>query len=111
MVRARRILEVIEDDSLIERARFLGAHLMHELTKLAEKYDIVSDVRGMGLMCAITLPSAEVRDTVVTKLRQDEHVMMLGCGTSSLRVRPALTISVDEIDRGMAALDRVLSSI
>ena len=65
----------------------------------------------MGLMCAITLPSGEVRDTIVTKLREDEHVMMLGCGTSSLRVRPALTISIEEIDRGIAALDRVLASI
>jgi L-lysine 6-transaminase len=111
MVRARRILEVIEDDSLIERARVLGAHLLHELTELGAKYDMISDVRGMGLMCAITLPSAEVRDTIVTKLREDEHVMVLGCGVSSLRVRPALTISTEEIDRGMAALDRVLSSL
>ena len=36
---------------------------------------------------------------------------MLGCGTSSLRVRPALTVSIEELDRGIAALDRVLSSI
>ncbi len=111
MVRARRILEIIEADALIERARFLGAHLLHELTAVAEKHDIVSDVRGMGLMCAITLPSGEVRDTIVTKLREDEHVMMLGAGTTSLRVRPALTISIEEIDRGIAALDRVLASI
>ena len=62
-------------------------------------------------MCAITLPSAELRDTVVTKLREDEHVMMLGCGTSSLRVRPALTISTEDLDRAIAALDRVLSSV
>ncbi len=111
MVRARRILEIIEGDALIERARFLGAHLLHELTALADKHSIITDVRGMGLMCAMTLPSGEVRDTIVTKLREDEHVMMLGCGTTSLRVRPALTISIEEIDRGIAALDRVLSSI
>ncbi len=111
MVRARRILEIIEADALIERARFLGAHLLHELTSLAEKHSIMTDVRGMGLMCAFTLPSGEVRDTIVTKLREDEHVMMLGCGTASLRVRPALTISIEEIDRGIAALDRVLASI
>jgi L-lysine 6-transaminase len=36
---------------------------------------------------------------------------MLGCGVSSLRVRPALTVSIDEIDRGIDALDRVLSAI
>ncbi len=111
MVRARRIFEIIEADALIERARFLGAHLLHELTGLAEKYDIVCDVRGMGLMCAITLPSADVRDAIITKLREDEHVMMLGCGVAGLRVRPALTISIEELDRGIAALDRVLSSI
>jgi L-lysine 6-transaminase len=111
MVRARRILEIIEGDALIQRAGFLGAHLLHELTALADKHQIMSDVRGRGLMCAFTLPSGEIRDTIVTKLREDEHVMVLGCGTDSLRVRPALTISIEEIDRGMAALDRVLSAL
>ena len=97
--------------ALIERTGFLGAQLLHQLNSLADKYDVVTDVRGRGLMCAFTLPSAELRDAIVTKLRQDEHVMVLGCGTASLRVRPALTISIEEIDRGMAALDRVLSSL
>jgi L-lysine 6-transaminase len=36
---------------------------------------------------------------------------MLGCGPSSLRVRPALTISVEEVDQAVAALDRVLSGL
>jgi L-lysine 6-transaminase len=111
MVRARRILEVIESDELIARADFLGAHLLHQLHALAEKHDVVADVRGRGLMCAFTLPSAEVRDTVVTRLREEENVMVLGCGTASLRVRPALTISIEDLDRGMAALGRVLSTI
>jgi L-lysine 6-transaminase len=111
MVRARRILEIIESDELIARADFLGAHLLHSLHGIAAKHDGVSDVRGRGLMCALTLPTAELRDAVVTRLREDERVMMLGCGTSSLRVRPALTISIDEIDLGIAALDRVLTKL
>jgi L-lysine 6-transaminase len=111
MVRARRILEIIERDELIARAEFLGAHLLHQLRTLAEKHDVMRDVRGRGLMCAFTLPSAEVRNAVVAKLREDEHVLVLGCGTASLRVRPALTVSIEEIDRGVAAFDRVLSSL
>jgi L-lysine 6-transaminase len=111
MVRARRIFEVIERDELMSRASFLGAHLLHELNALADKYDVVTDVRGRGLMCAFTMPSAAMRDEVVTRLRVQEHVMVLGCGVSSLRVRPALTITVEEIDRGIAALDRVLASL
>jgi L-lysine 6-transaminase len=62
-------------------------------------------------MCAVTLPDAQLRDEVLARLRTDEQVLMLGCGTSSLRVRPALTVSVDELDRGVAALDRVLSEL
>jgi L-lysine 6-transaminase len=48
---------------------------------------------------------------VLTRLRTDEHVLMLGCGAESLRVRPALTITMDELDQGIAALDRVLSAV
>jgi L-lysine 6-transaminase len=111
MVRARRILEVIERDALIDRAGFLGAHLLHNLQGLAEKHASVSAVRGRGLMCAFTLPSAELRDDVLTRLRVDEGVLMLGCGGSSLRVRPALTVSLEELDRGVGALDRVLCAL
>jgi L-lysine 6-transaminase len=111
MVRARRILEIIESDALIDRAEFLGAHVMHRLTELAAKHDLVSEVRGRGLMCAFTLPSAELRDEVIARLRDEHQVLMLGCGTSSLRVRPALTVAIGELDRGVAALDRVLTSL
>jgi L-lysine 6-transaminase len=110
MVRARRILEVIEADGLIERAASLGAHLLHELHSLAARHDVISEVRGRGLMCAFTLPSASLRDDVLRRLRDDEQVLMLGCGDRSLRLRPALTISVHELDDAVAALDRVLAA-
>ncbi|HEV7204991.1 MAG TPA: L-lysine 6-transaminase [Jatrophihabitans sp.] len=111
MVRARRIFEVIESEQLVERAAALGEHILHALNALAVKYPIVADVRGRGLMCAVTLPSAAVRDQIITRLREDENVLMLGCGTSSLRLRPALTIPIEELDRGIAALERVLASL
>jgi L-lysine 6-transaminase len=111
MVRSRRILEVIERDSLIERAATLGEHLIAGLHALADKHATVSGVRGRGLMCAFTLPTAELRDAVIVALREQELVLVLGCGTSSLRFRPALTVSVDQLDRGLAAIDRTLSSL
>jgi L-lysine 6-transaminase len=111
MVRARRILEVVEADGLVERAAALGAHLLEQLHGLADRHAAMSEVRGRGLMCAFTLPSADVRDEVVSRLRTQERVLVLGCGPSSLRVRPALTVTVAELDRGVAALDRVLSTL
>ena len=111
MVRARRILEVIESEALADRAAFLGAHLLHELNDLAAKHPVITDVRGRGLMCAFSLPSTELRNEIITRLREDERVLVLGCGPTSLRVRPALTVSIDDLDRGIAALDRVLSKL
>jgi L-lysine 6-transaminase len=110
MVRARRILEVIERDGLIARAAELGSYLLDRLHELASRDGVVSEVRGRGLMCALTLPSAELRDEVVRRLREDEHVLVLGCGASSLRFRPALTVSAADLDRGVRALERVLTS-
>jgi L-lysine 6-transaminase len=111
MVRARRILEVIETDGLIPRAAELGGQLLGALGELAAHHPVVSDVRGRGLMCAITLPTAQLRNEIITRMREDEQVLVLGCGASSLRVRPALTVTSDELDRGVAALDRVLTKL
>jgi L-lysine 6-transaminase len=111
MVRARRILEVVESDGLVARASALGPVLLGLLQGLAARHAVVTDVRGRGLMCAFSLPDAGVRDRVVTALREDEHVLLLGCGTRSVRFRPALTVGEDELAAGVAALDRVLTAI
>jgi L-lysine 6-transaminase len=111
MVRARRILEVIEAEGLIEGAAALGVRLLARLHGLAERHPVVGQVRGRGLMCAFTLPTAELRDELITRLREDEHVIMLGCGATSLRLRPALSVTADELDRAVDALDRVLRTL
>ena len=48
MVRARRILEVIERDELIDRARILGTHLLDRLHELALRHRVVTEPRGRG---------------------------------------------------------------
>jgi len=57
------------------------------------------------------LARAGLRDEVITRLREDEHVIMLGCGATSLRLRPALSVTADELDRAVDALDRVLRTL
>jgi L-lysine 6-transaminase len=60
-------------------------------------------------MCAFSLPDGARRDRVLTRLREQEQVLLLGCGTRSIRFRPALTVSVADLEAGIAALDRILS--
>lgn len=108
MVRARRILEVIERDRLIDRARLVGAHLLGRLHELAELHPSVTEPRGRGLMCAITLASTEQRDQVVTALREREHLLILPTGSRGIRFRPPLVVTVTELDAAVDAFDRVL---
>ena len=109
MVRCRRILEVVETDGLIEAAARAGQVLQGELASLAARHPEVADVRGRGLMCAFSLPDGARRNAVLADLQATEKVLLLGCGSRSIRFRPALTVGVDELREGVAALDRSLS--
>ncbi|TFV58612.1 L-lysine 6-transaminase [Mycobacterium sp. PS03-16] len=109
MVRARRILEVIEADGLFDRARQAGGYLRARLEQLAVEYpDVVRDVRGRGLMCAFSLPTAAQRDTLIRRL-WDRRVIMLASGVDSVRFRPALTVTREEIDIAVDAVRDALS--
>jgi L-lysine 6-transaminase len=111
MVRATMMLDVIEADRLIPRAAELGGKLLGRLQELEDRHAAVTQVRGRGLMCALDLPDTGTRDEVVARAFADEHVFLLGCGTTTVRFRPTLTVTEDELDRGVSALDRVLSAV
>lgn len=111
MVRARRILETIEADGLFDNAAACGRYLLDALTELAADHPgVVLDVRGRGLMCAFSLPTAQARDALVAGLWQ-RGVVMLASGGDSVRFRPALTVSRGEIDAAVAAVREVLSGL
>jgi L-lysine 6-transaminase len=109
MVRARRILEIIERDQLVDHAARVGPWFLGELQALAARHpDVMSNVRGLGLMCAFDLPTRATRDDAIRRL-QEEHVLALSCGERSIRFRPALTVTMPELGVGIATLDRALS--
>lgn len=109
MVRARRILEVIESEGLIDHASAAGGRLLDRLRALAVEFgDRVRDPRGRGLMCAFSLPTAAERDELIRRL-WDRGVIMLASGTDSVRFRPALTVTYAEIDAAVEAVRAVLA--
>jgi len=111
MVRSRRILEVIEEEDLMANATERGAELLEGLRDLARRPPSVGNPRGLGLMCALTVQDPGTRDEVLQRLMTEEQVIMLGCGRRSLRVRPALTVTSDDVAIALEALDRVLTSV
>ncbi|MFF0310800.1 L-lysine 6-transaminase [Streptosporangium sp. NPDC004379] len=112
MVRSRRILEIIERDGLIARAGELGAELLAALQKIQAGFpELVGNARGRGLMCAFDLPDPAARDRLVALLRQDEGVLVLPCGERSVRLRPALSITREELEEGTEAVSRALTAL
>ena len=87
-----------------------GAHLVARLRDIAARHTIASNPRGAGLMCAIDLPDATIRDRVVSAL-MDRGVLVLGCGTRSLRFRPSLAVSLRDLDAGIDELETVLGAL
>ncbi|WP_370896162.1 L-lysine 6-transaminase [Chryseobacterium gossypii] len=108
MLRFQLILEVIEKENLIENARVVGEYLLEGLQKMAMKYpDKISNARGRGLMCAIDLPTHEQRNLLRDELFND-GLIILGCGDQSLRFRPHLNVTKEEIQ---LALDKIEQNI
>jgi L-lysine 6-transaminase len=111
MVRARRILEVIEADDLLENAAAAGRYLRARLDELADDFPTaVLDVRGRGLMCAFSMPTTAGRDEML-RLLWKSGVIVLPSGPVSVRFRPALTVSRAEIDEAVTGLRDVLTEL
>ncbi len=104
MVRYQKILEVVESEDLIRAARAKGEWLLGNLEELARQCPDVTDPRGRGLICAVTLPGTRIREATIAALREKHHVLMIGCGERSVRLRPPLTASIEELHRAVAAL-------
>jgi L-lysine 6-transaminase len=112
MVRSRRLLEIIERDGVFGQVATTGAWFLPELQEVGGRFPgLVSNVRGRGLMCAFDLPGSAERDSLLSIMREQEKVLLLPCGPRSIRFRPALTISTEELSTGLKGLDRALGRL
>lgn len=110
MVRFDRILQVIEEDRLTEQAARVGKHLLGRLEAMAEVCPSLDAVRGRGLMCAFDLPTPAFRDRVLQRCFE-EGLIILGCGVRSIRFRPPLIITEEDVDGGIRLLTRVVQGV
>jgi L-lysine 6-transaminase len=98
MVRFGLILQIIRDENLVEKSSEDGAYLMSKIEALAGEFPgYVTNVRGRGLFAAFDLPSGTERNAVLAALYKNGAIV-LGSGDRSIRFRPQLTISREEID-------------
>jgi len=110
MVRCQKYLEVIDEEKLIKNAETQGNHLLEGLEKISQKYsDKISNARGLGLMCAFDLPTPEKRDDLQKKLYAKD-LIVITCGSTTIRFRPPLIISEEEINEALEILDKTVKA-
>jgi L-lysine 6-transaminase len=109
MVRSSKILEIIEEDDLCEKAAQTGEYLQIGLKNIATKNNLITNVRGKGLLTAFDFPDKKTRDTFIN-YGLENNIMYLGCGERTIRFRPALIIENQNIDEGLEMLQKYTTS-
>ena len=105
------VLDVVEEEKLVAKARRAGERLRQEFLTLQQRYDCIGDVRGRGLLIGLEIVSERKDKKPAFELggRIGEEAMRRGLSTnivkmpamgSVFRIAPPLTISDDEISQG-----------
>ncbi len=107
---------------LAENAANVGAHFLTRLHELARSYACIGEIRGRGLMIGMELveddaertPARALCDAVITRAFHN-GLLLLSCGTSTVRFMPPLNVSVGEIDEAITllrtSLDQALAGV
>lgn len=113
-------IEVIETENLVHSAKVVGDHLRERLMGLMEKYEIVGDVRGLGLMQALELvkdrKTKEPNPQAVLKVFEEtkKRGVLIGKGGlygNCIRIGPPLIATKDDMDEMVTALDEALATV
>ena len=111
MVRSQRYFEVIDEEKLVDNAARVGAYFISELQRFSDEFpQLVTNVRGRGLMAAFDLPTGDQRNAAIAAMMQND-VMVLSSGHRSVRFRPALNLSMDEAAEGIRRMEKALQTL
>ena len=115
---ALAVLEIIEKEKLLDRTQKLGRKSIKRLREMQDEYDIIGDTRGLGLMLAHEFVkdkksrgiNKEARDKIVD-LALKRGLGVIGCGKSSIRYIPPLTIEEDLLEKAWDILESCIKTV
>jgi len=111
MVRSKQILDVMEEEKLVENSTNRGKYLLKRLYEIQSHFpNLINNTRGLGLLCAFDFPTPELRDKF-RMAAEKEKLLILGCGVKTIRFRPMLNITDDELEEGLQVIEKVLRII
>ncbi len=104
------IVDEISQDSFLGSVKSKGDYLMGKVQDIADRYSVIKDVRGKGLMIGIEMQSGDLGKKCCDALRK-EKVLILPTSTGIVRVFPPLNVSMDEINVFLESFLHVVSHL
>lgn len=102
-------MDVLINEKLVENSNNMGKYLMQKLNELAQKHDIIKEVRGKGLMIGIEFNVEKAKE--INKKCFEKGYLVGNAGNSILRILPPLIVTREDIDGMINTLDEVLDII
>ncbi len=119
---ALAVLDVLAEEALAERALVMGEHLAAGLRHLQDRHEVIGDVRGFGLLQGVELvkdretraPDAATGRAITARCMElglSMNIVSVGSMAAIWRIAPPLTVTTEEIDRGIAILDQAIGEV
>lgn len=111
MARCTKYLEIMVEENILENVRSRHTQVLEGLEALAaENPGKVTNIRGRGLMIAFDLETPEKRNALVSKIL-DNGAIILPCGHRTIRFRPPLNISEEEVQKAMEIIGKSMKEV
>lgn len=109
-------IDLIEKQYM-KNAQEVGDYTLDALQEIMMRHPSIGEVRGRGLMIGIEFvsdkqtkePSEEIRDRVVDKAFKT-GLLLLGCGKSTIRIAPPLSVTKNEVDEALSILEEAITA-
>ena len=116
---AMAVLEELDSANLVDNAKTVGLYAQQRLSALKDKYDVIGDVRGSGLIFGAEMvldrdaktPASDYADRVINEMRRRGIILSkLGRHKNTLKIRPPMPFTSDHADLLFDTLDVVLAT-
>src|SRR5207247_6667933 len=102
------VLDALAEPAFLGRAEEVGRVVRSRLDELAARHTKVGEVRGLGPMVALELEAKSAKEARrVTVAARQQGLLLLSCGLygNVIRLLPPLTVTDEELERGLSILD------
>ncbi|AEA79505.1 aspartate aminotransferase family protein [Vibrio cholerae] len=109
---AEAVVDFVAQPEILAGVKQREQWMRAELEKINQKYHLFKEIRGKGLLLGAALNDewqGRARDILVAAGKQG--LMVLVAGASVVRFTPSLIISQQEIEEGMARLDKAIATL